>query len=45
MTSVPYKGHRIIEPMMGLKPRQAHLRLVSRFFVSLMRGLPSIRLK
>ena len=35
---------RIIESMMGLRPRQGNLRLVFRLF-SLMRGLPSIRLK
>ena len=35
---------RLIESMMGLRPRQGYLRLVFRLF-SLMRGLPSIRLK
>ena len=35
---------RLIESMMGLRPRQGNLRLVFRLF-SLMRGLPSIRLK
>ena len=35
---------RIIESMMGLRPRQGNLRLVFRLF-SLIRGLPSIRLK
>ena len=35
---------RLIESMMGLGPRQGNLRLVFRLF-SLMRGLPSIRLK
>ena len=35
---------RLIESMMGLRPRQGNLRLVLRLF-SLMRGLPSIRLK
>ena len=34
----------IKESMMGLRPRQGKLRLVFRLF-SLMRGLPSIRLK
>ena len=34
----------IIESMMGLRPTQGNLRLVFRLF-SLMRGLPSIRLK
>ena len=34
----------IIESMMGLRPRQGDLGLVFRLF-SLMRGLPSIRLK
>ena len=34
----------LIESMMGLRPRQGHLRLVVRLF-SLMRGLPIIRLK
>ena len=32
-----------IAPMMGLRPRQLNLRLIFRF--SVMRGLPSIRLK
>ena len=36
--------NRLIESMMGLRPRQGNLRLVFRLF-SLMRGLPSIRLK
>ena len=36
--------HGLIESMMGLRQRQGNLRLVSRLF-SLMRGLPSIRLK
>ena len=36
--------HRLIESMMVLRPRQGNLRLVFRLF-SLMRGLPSIRLK
>ena len=35
---------RLIESMMGLRPRQGNLGLVFRLF-SLMRGLPSIRLK
>ena len=35
---------RLIESMMGLRPRQGNLRLVFRLF-SLMRGLPRIRLK
>ena len=35
---------RLIESMMGLRPRQGNLRLVFILF-SLMRGLPSIRLK
>ena len=35
---------RLIESLMGLRPRQGNLRLVFRLF-SLMRGLPSIRLK
>ena len=35
---------RLIESMMGLRPRQGSLRLVFRLFI-LMRGLPSIRLK
>ena len=35
---------RLIESMMGLRQRQGNLRLVFRLF-SLMRGLPSIRLK
>ena len=35
---------RLIESMIGLRPRQRNLRLVYRLF-SLMRGLPSIRLK
>ena len=39
-----YKRQRIIESMMGLRPRQGNLRLVFRLF-SLMRGLPSIRLR
>ena len=34
----------LIESMMELRPRQGNLRLVFRLF-SLMRGLPSIRLK
>ena len=34
---------RILESMMGLRPRQGNLRLVFRFF-SLMRGLPEISL-
>ena len=37
-------AHVIIQSMMGLRPRQGNLRLVFRLF-SLMRGLPSIRLK
>ena len=37
-----WKG--LIESMMGLRPRQGNLRLVFRL-LSLMRGLPSIRLK
>ena len=36
--------HRIIESMMGVRPRQGNLRLVVRLY-SLVRGLPSIRLK
>ena len=35
---------RLIESVMGLRPRQGNLRLVFRL-LSLMRGLPSIRLK
>ena len=35
---------RLIESMMGLRPGQGNLRLVFRLF-SLMRGLPSIRIK
>ena len=35
---------RLIESIMGLRPRLGNLRLVFRLF-SLMRGLPSIRLK
>ena len=35
---------RVLESMMGLRQRQGNLRLVFRLF-SLMRGLPSIRLK
>ena len=35
---------RLIESMMGLRPRQGNIRLVLRLF-SLMRGMPSIRLK
>ena len=35
---------RLIESMMGLRPRQENLRLVFRLF-SLMRSLPSIRIK
>ena len=34
---------RLIEPMMGLRPKQGNLRLVFRLF-SLMRGLPSTRI-
>ena len=40
----PYLVCKKIESMMGLRPRQGNLRLVFRLF-SLMRGLPSIRLK
>ena len=40
----PDKTHRLIESMMELRPRQGNLRLVFRLY-SLMRGLPSIRLK
>ena len=36
---------RLIESMMGLRPRQGNLRLVFRLLFSLMRGLPNIRLK
>ena len=36
--------NRLIESMMGLKPRQGNLRLLFRLF-SLMRGLLSTRLK
>ena len=39
-----HRNMRLIESMMGLRPRQGNLRLVFRLF-SLMRGLPSIRLK
>ena len=39
-----YIPTRLIEFMMGLRPRQGNLRLVFRLF-SLMRGLPSIRHK
>ena len=42
--SNPENIARLIESMMGLRPRQENLMLVFRLF-SLMRGLPSIRLK
>ena len=38
------QGLILIESMMGLRTRQGNLRLVFRLF-SLMRGLPSIKLK
>ena len=41
---VLFLKERIIESMMGLRPQQGNLKLVCRLF-SLMRGLPSIRLK
>ena len=43
---VAHKGGliRLIESMMGLRPRQGNLRLVFRLF-RLMRGLPNVRLK
>ena len=49
LPSLPLTQHernicRLIESMMGLRGRQGNLRLVFRLF-SLMRGLPSIRLK
>ena len=37
-------NQRLIESMMGLRPRQGNLKLVFILF-SLMRGLPSIRLR
>ena len=39
-----FVSNRLIESMMGFRPRQGNLRLVFRSF-SLMRGLPSTRLK
>ena len=44
MTILKGTKYRLIESMMGLRPRQGNLRLVFRLF-SLMGGLPSIRLK